>query len=77
MIIIHGEKRKILTEFDDTITNMGSNNELEPIVTELYIWRGKLCNIIIFIIQSYFLVRKNVRFNSTHYSIRKFQKDKN
>ena len=74
MIIIHGEKRKILTEFDDTIANAVSNNELQTTVTELYIWRGKLCNTIIFIIQSYFLVRKNVRFNSTHYSIMKITK---
>lgn len=74
MIIIHGEKRKILTEFDDTIANAVSNNELQTTVTELYIWRGKLCNTIVFIIQSYFLVRKNVRFNSTHYSIMKITK---
>ena len=74
MIIIHGKKRKILTEFDDTIANVVSNNELQPTVTELYIWRGKLCNTIAFIIQSYFLVRKNVRFNSTHYSIMKITK---
>ena len=74
MIIIHGEKRKILTEFDDTIANVVSNNELQTTVTELYIWRGKLCNTIVFIIRSYFLVRKNVRFNSTHYSIMKIKK---
>ena len=53
---------------------MVSNNEVEPIVTELYIWRGKLYNTIVFIIQSYFLVRKNVRFNSTNYFIMKIPK---
>ena len=56
------------------IANVVSNNEVEPIVTELYIWRGKLYNTIVFIIQSYFLVRKNVRFNSTHYFIMKIPK---
>ena len=64
-------KRKILIVFDDMIADMLSNKELNPIVTELFI-RGRKLNIsLVFITQSYFDVRKNIRLNSTHYSIMK------
>ena len=44
---------------------MISNNKLNLIVTELFI-RGRKLNIsIVFIIQSYFKVPKDVRLNST------------
>ena len=47
------------------------NNKLNPIVTELFI-RGRKLNIcLVFITQSYFAVPKNIRLNSTHYSVMK------
>ena len=50
---------------------MISNNKLNPIVTELFI-RGRKLNIsIVFIMQSYFKVPKDVRLNSTHFFIMK------
>ena len=65
------KKRKILIVFHDKIADMISNNELNPIVTELFI-RGRKLNIsIVFITQSYFKVPKDVRLNSTHFFIMK------
>ena len=65
------KKRKILIIFDDMIANMINNNKLNPIVTELFI-RGRKLNIsIVFIMQSYFKVPKDVRLNSTHFFIMK------
>ena len=50
---------------------MINNKKLNPIVTELFI-RGRKHNIsIVFIIQSYFKVPKDVRLNSTHFFIMK------
>ena len=50
---------------------MLDNNKLNPIVTELFI-RGRKLNIcLVFITQSYFAVPKNIRLNSTHYSVMK------
>ena len=64
------KKRKILIVFDDMIADM-INNNLNPIVTELFI-RGRKLNIsIVFIMQSYFKVPKDVRLNSTHFFIMK------
>ena len=63
------KERKILIVFDDVIAEMINNKKLNSIVTELFI-RGKKLNIpIVFIIQSYFKVLKDVRLNSTHFSI--------
>ena len=57
--------------FDDMIADMLSNKELNPTVIELFI-RGRKLNIsLVFITQSYFAVPKNIRLNSTHYSIMK------
>ena len=65
------KKRKILIAFDDMIVNMVSNRKLNPIVTELFI-RGRKLNIsLLFTTQSYFAVAKNIRLNSTYYSIMK------
>ena len=65
------KKRKILIVFDDMIADMLCKKKLNPIVTELFI-RGRKLNIyLIFIIQSYFAVPKNIRQNSTHYFIMK------
>ena len=50
---------------------MLSNKELNLIVTELFI-RGRKLNIsLVFITQSYFVVPKNIRLNSTHYFVMK------
>ena len=47
------------------------NKKLNPVVTELFIRGSKLNVSIVFIIQSYFKVQKNVRLNSTHFFIMK------
>ena len=53
------------------IADMINNNNLNPIVTELFT-RGRKLNIsIVFIMQSYFKVPKDVRLNSTHFFIMK------
>ena len=66
-----GKKRKVLIIFDDMIADMINNKKVNPIVTELFI-RGRKLNIsIIFIMQSYFKVSKDVRLNSTHSFIMK------
>ena len=63
------KKCKILIVFDDMIADMLSNKKLNPIVTELFV-RGKNLNISpVFIAQSYFVVLKNIKLNSTYYSI--------
>ena len=65
------KKRKVLIIFDDMIADMINNNKLNPIVTELFI-RGRKLNIsVVFIMQSYFKVPKDVRLNSTHFFIMK------
>ena len=65
------KKRKILIVFDDMIADIINNNNLNLIVTELFI-RGRKLNISIdFITQSYFKVPKDVRLNSTHFFVMK------
>ena len=65
------KKRKVLIIFDDMIADMINNKKLDSIVTELFI-RGRKLNIyIVFIMQSYFKVPKDVRLNSTHFFIMK------
>ena len=59
------KKRKVLIVFDDMIADMIKNKKLNSVVTELCI-RGRKLNIsIVFIMQSYFKVPKDVRLNST------------
>ena len=65
------KKRKILIVFDDMIADMINNNKLNPIVTELFIRERKRNISIVFIMQSYFKVPKDVRLNSTHFFIMK------
>ena len=65
------KKRKILIDFDDMIADIINNNKLNPIVTELFIRDRKLNISIVFIMQSYFKVPKDVRLNSTHFFIMK------
>ena len=66
-----GKKRKILIVFDDIIADMINNKKLNSIVTELFIGGRKLNISLVFIIQSCFKVPKDVRLNSTHFSIMK------
>ena len=66
-----GKKRKVLMVFNDMIADMINNKKLNSVVTELFI-RGRKLNIsIVFIMQSYFKVPKDVRLNSTHFFIKK------
>ena len=67
-------KRKILIVFDDMITNIITNKEFQVIIKELFIICRKLNISLVFITQSYFSVPKDVRLNSTHYSIMKINK---
>ena len=65
------KENKILIVFDDMIADMINNKKLNSIVTELFI-RGRKLNIsLVFITQSYFKAPKNIRVNSTHFSIMK------
>ena len=71
------KERKILIVFDDIIADMNNNKKLvtnkTKIVTTLFS-RGRKLNIsLVFITQSYFKVSKDVRRNSTHFSLWKFQ----
>ena len=65
------KNRKVLIVFDDMIAGMINNKKLNPIVTELFTRERKLNISIVFIIQSYFKVPKDVRLNSTHFFILK------
>ena len=65
------KKRKILIVFDDVIADMFSNKKPSLIVTELFIRDRKLNICLVFVLQSYFAVPKNIRPNSTHYFIMK------
>ena len=63
--------RKILIVFDDMVADMIHNKKLNSVVTELLI-RGRKLNIfLVFIIQSYFIVPKYLRLNTTHFFISK------
>ena len=65
------KERKILIIFDNIIVDMINNKKLNSIITELFI-RGRKLNIsFVFITQSSFKVPKDVRLNSTHFSIMK------
>ena len=65
------KENKILIVFDDMIADMIHNKKLNSIVTELFI-RGRKLNIsLVFIMQSYFKVPKDVRLNTTHFFIMK------
>ena len=65
------KKRKILVVFDDMITDMLSNRNINPIIIKLFIRDRKLIISLLFITQFYFAVPKNIRLNSTHYFITK------
>ena len=54
---------------DDMIADMFGNKKLNQVVTELFIRSRKLNISIVFITQSYFVMPKNIRLNSTNYFI--------
>ena len=62
-------KRKILIIFDDMIADIMTNKNFQAIIKVLFIRFRKLNISLVFITQSYFSVPKEVRLNSTHYSI--------
>ena len=53
------------------IADMTHNKKINSIVTELFIKRRKLNMSLVFIMQSYFKVSKDVRLNTTHFFIMK------
>ena len=65
------KKTATLIVFDDMIADMLSNKTVNTIVTELLIKGRKLNISLVFITQSYFSGRKNIRLNSMHYFIMK------
>ena len=69
-------KRKILIVFDDMIEDIRTNKKFQTITKELFIRRGKLNNLLVFITQSYLSVPKDVRLNSTHYLIIKINNNR-
>ena len=56
------------------ISNMLRNKKIQQIVTGPFIRGTKLKICLVYIIQSYFAVPKNIRLNSKHYSIIKVTK---
>ena len=64
-------KRKILIVFDDMIADIMTNKKFQAIIKELFIRCRKLNISLVFITQSYLLVPKDGRLNSTHYLIMK------
>ena len=66
------KENKILIVFDDMITDMIHNKQLDSIVTTKLFTRGRELNTsLVFISQSYFKVPKDVRLNTTHFFISK------
>ena len=51
------------------ITDIPSNKKLNPVVTKLFIRGVKSNTSLVFTLQSYFLVPKNIRLNTTHYLV--------
>ena len=66
--ILKNKKWKILIIFKDMIVDMLSNKQFNTIVTELW-WKLNIS--LVFIIQFYFAVLKNIRLNSTLYFVMK------
>ena len=67
------KENKILIVFDDMIADMINNKKLNSIITELFI-RGRKLNIyLVFIMQSYFKVPKDIRLNTAHFFIMKIR----
>ena len=60
-----------MLEAFDTITDREANQELSPILTELFLRARKLNISLVFISQFYFKVPKTIRLNATQYFIMK------
>ena len=71
IITTQKEIKKVLIVFDDMIADIMTNKKFQAIIKELFIRCRKLNISLVFITQSYFSVPKDVRLNSTHYSIMK------
>ena len=67
--------RKVLIAFDDMIADI-KKKRIQAIIKELFIRCRKLNISLVFIAQSYFKTPKDVRLNSTHYSIMKIHSKK-
>ena len=63
--------KKVLVVFDDMIADIMTNKKFQVIIKELFIRCRKLNLTLVFIVQSYFSVPKDVRLNSRHYLIMK------
>ena len=59
------------------IADVIDNKKLNSIVTELFIGGKKLNIFLVSITQSYFKVPKDVRLNTTHFLLQKFQIEEN
>ena len=70
------KENKILIVFHDMLADMIHNKKLNSIVTKLFIKGRKLNISLVFIIQSYFKVPKDVRLNTTHFIISKIPNKK-
>ena len=68
--------RKSLILSDDMIADTMTNKRFQAIIKEPFIRCIKLNMSLVFIIQSYFSVPKEVRLNSTHYSTMKIHNKK-
>ena len=64
-------KRKVLIIFYDMIADIMSNKNFQAIIKESFIRCRKLNISLVFNLQFYFSVPKDVRLNSTHYLIMK------
>ena len=64
-------QRKNLIAFDDMIADIMTNKKFQAIIKDLFIRCRKLKISLVFVIQSYFSVPKDVRLNSTHFLIMK------
>ena len=67
---------KLLIVFD-MISDTINNKKLNSIVTELFTRERKLNISLVFIMQSYFKVPKDVRLNTTHFLLKTFQIEEN
>ena len=62
-----GKERKVLTVSDEMITDIISNKKPSQIMTDPFVTGRRLNISLVFIIQSYFKVPKDIRLKSTYY----------
>ena len=70
------QNRKVLIVFDNMIADIMTSKKLEARIKQLFITCWKLNISLVFIIQSYLSVPKDVILNSTHYLIMKINNRK-